>query len=155
MENNKQYNDYQDYHMEGTCPVCGCSDIDYTDMKPADSGVYYPAKCNNCKTTFNEHYDLFFAGHWCIKTPKQQYKLTDKGKCLYESFTEDCKQLIVKSVEHNHLDNLWVPSVEDVESSLIVKDKGCVITFGIGSYGIDFALNYPKHYIEVKENGNI
>lgn len=56
----------------GTCPVCGSNDIDYDALEIIDCGAYYPALCNNCKTSFQEHYDLTFAGHYNVYDKNDQ-----------------------------------------------------------------------------------
>ena len=49
--------------VEGVCPVCGSTDIEYDVLEPEfPSGVYFPCECNNCHATFNEWYDTELYG---------------------------------------------------------------------------------------------
>ena len=49
--------------IEGTCPVCGSTNLTYGVLEPYGSGIYYPAQCEDCKATFKECYHLTFDTH--------------------------------------------------------------------------------------------
>jgi len=48
---------------QGVCPYCGSMDINYDAIELKDEMLYYPAHCCDCGRSFEEWYDLVFAGH--------------------------------------------------------------------------------------------
>lgn len=55
-------------HKEGVCPHCQSENIEYGDLEiEMPTGIYYKAQCSDCGTTFNEWYDVNFAGHYNIQ----------------------------------------------------------------------------------------
>lgn len=48
---------------EGVCPICGSDNIEYGSLEVCDAGVYYSVRCEDCQASFQEHYNLEFAGH--------------------------------------------------------------------------------------------
>lgn len=45
---------------EGICPVCESENIDYDVFSFEGTYGYYPAKCNDCGSTFHAQYNLVF-----------------------------------------------------------------------------------------------
>ena len=56
---------------QGICPICNSDNISYGTIEVTDVGVFYPAWCHDCNATFEEHYDLSFAGHYKIQENKE------------------------------------------------------------------------------------
>ena len=57
---------------QGICPICNSDNIEYVgSMEITDVGVYYNAYCKDCGASFEEHYDLSFAGHYKIQENKE------------------------------------------------------------------------------------
>lgn len=48
---------------EGICPICGSENITYDAIEPYGEGIYYPAICDDCGTTFKECHHLTFDTH--------------------------------------------------------------------------------------------
>ena len=47
----------------GICPYCGSDAVDYGSSYAADEMYCYEAKCKDCERSFEEWYNLSFAGH--------------------------------------------------------------------------------------------
>lgn len=49
--------------VQGECPFCGSTNIDYGSMQSLEAdSIYYPARCLDCKKEFEECYTLIFDG---------------------------------------------------------------------------------------------
>jgi transcription elongation factor Elf1 len=60
---------------QNVCPICGSENISYSCGEIDETGVTYECECSYCGASFNECYDLVFAGNWNI---------TDKDGNEYE-----------------------------------------------------------------------
>lgn len=50
------------YYDKGKCPVCGSENISYDGDNRNSDYIYYRGICNDCNTTFDEYYELIYAG---------------------------------------------------------------------------------------------
>lgn len=50
-------------NIQGICPVCGKSNLDWGDMELEGNHLYYEWICADCKTEGKEWYELKFDGH--------------------------------------------------------------------------------------------
>lgn len=55
------------YPVEGECPFCKSYDVDFQPAIVDDAGVTYKCECQRCHATFNQCYDMIFAGNWDIR----------------------------------------------------------------------------------------
>ena len=48
---------------QGMCPICGSESVSYGAITlDGGDGVFYPATCDDCETTWRECYNLEFTG---------------------------------------------------------------------------------------------
>ena len=47
---------------QGKCPVCGNKEITYYESERDGEYMFYKCSCNKCNATFDEYYELVFAG---------------------------------------------------------------------------------------------
>lgn len=50
------------YYDKGKCPVCGSENISYDGDNRNGDYIYYRCICDECNTTFDEYYELVYAG---------------------------------------------------------------------------------------------
>lgn len=56
MEEEKKYYD------SGKCPICGSEQITYYGSEISNPYLFYRCCCDDCNTTFDEYYELVYAG---------------------------------------------------------------------------------------------
>jgi hypothetical protein len=52
----------QKYYEKGKCPVCYSENISYDGSERNGDYIYYRGMCNKCNATFDEYYELIYAG---------------------------------------------------------------------------------------------
>lgn len=50
------------YYEQGKCPICGSEQITYDSSEIDGQYMYYKCCCDKCNATFNEFYELIYAG---------------------------------------------------------------------------------------------
>jgi len=51
--------------VQGKCPVCGCTSLDYGDTEFADEQIGYKWTCQACNSCGIEWYQMTFVAHTC------------------------------------------------------------------------------------------
>lgn len=57
-------------NLNGKCPVCGNTELQYFDHEFSGNSVYYRWSCPKCETEGEEWHELHFVGH-VVYTKKQ------------------------------------------------------------------------------------
>lgn len=58
------------YPQEGTCPLCQSTNVDFQSNPVDEAGFSYSCECLTCGATWEDCYDLVFAGQWNIADKK-------------------------------------------------------------------------------------
>ena len=69
----------------GTCPVCGSADVSYKEEFLDDDFLYFPAKCEECGTTFREEYYVEYNRNTCIENEELNLYADNDTKSVKES----------------------------------------------------------------------
>ena len=59
--------------IQGICPKCNSTGLNYDTIEVIDSGVRYPYICPDCKFVGNEYYELVFSGHTDEADPSGEF----------------------------------------------------------------------------------
>jgi len=49
--------------VKGVCPVCGSEELAYGDVQSNETGIFYPWRCEKCKSSGKECYTLKSHSH--------------------------------------------------------------------------------------------
>lgn len=52
----------KEYYEQGECPVCKSQKITYDGSEIDGQYLYYKCCCDDCNATYNEFYELIYAG---------------------------------------------------------------------------------------------
>lgn len=55
------------YPEEGKCILCGSVEIEFSSAEIDEAGLTYHCTCCECGATYDECYDMVFAGNWNIR----------------------------------------------------------------------------------------
>ena len=89
--------------VQGQCPYCGSSNIEYDSMQFSDANyVYYPAHCLDCKKDFEEHYRLVFDGCYVFDNMNDSIWVS-KGESIPDDIDNDDE---LEILDENYLKSL-------------------------------------------------
>jgi len=94
----------------GSCPKCGCHDLNYGEMEFVDgNAVYYEADCNDCGAVLHEWYTLEFDGCDVMADDTSgEVKYTKPGEKLLNDRSEEDEDGTfnqeMKDSEQNNMD---------------------------------------------------
>lgn len=56
------------FNKQGTCPLCGCENLEYGQFKIYNGFVSCPITCKDCGCSFEEDYEPRYVEQNCIQT---------------------------------------------------------------------------------------